>query len=396
MPIDQITTTMRNFFACTVFCLFLIFLFACEFDTNPTSPTINTPSNEVVDKGPDIPGTPVSDREESPVSGESNPLVPSNAGKENPKVSRVGFYNVENLFDTKDEPRKDDNEFTPKGRNEWSNERYNRKLDLIAKVIDYMGEPGLMGLAEVENATVLKDLAKNKAFDNSDYGYVHQESPDNRGIDVALLYDKQEYDLIKSDYIRINFPRSIVSGYTTRDVLYANLKDKKGNYYHMFVNHWPSRRDGKEASEPKRTYVAAQVMKKVDEIRKKYDDANIILVGDFNDEPTDKSISQVLGAKGTTKNASAKELYNLSAQADRAGYGSYNYRGNWNMLDQMIVSGTLLDGKGAEVSKLQVFQRKFMLFKHPKNGYTPNRTYGGSRYYGGYSDHLPICAEIKR
>ncbi len=312
-------------------------------------------------------------------------------------VARIGFYNVENLFDLTDEQNKKDDDFTPTGRNEWDKKKYERKINHLAKVIHYMGEPGIMGLCEVENSWVLKDLIEDEQFKNSDYGFVHQESPDLRGIDVALLYDKSEYNLLEQDFIRIDFPKKVVEDYTTRDVLYAVLQNSKKEKIHVFVNHWPSRRGGVEASEPKRTYVASQVKNKIDGIFRKNKKEHVVLIGDFNDEPFNKSVNEVLGAKPPVSDSRPGALYDLMYDLEKEGLGSYNYRGEWNMLDHVIVSGSLLDGKKTDVYNAKVFNRKWMLFYHEKSGqYRPNRTYSRGRYFGGYSDHLPVCVEIGR
>ncbi len=306
----------------------------------------------------------------------------------------IGFYNVENFFDLEDEPRKDDEFFTPSGRAKWTYDRYAKKMNNIGKVIKEMGQPALMGLCEVENKTVLADLVKHKTIKSAGYAYAHEESPDNRGIDVALLYRKKDFTLESQEVIRINFPRSIVTNYTTRDILYVKGIFRNSERVHVFINHWPSRRDGQAASEPKRTYVAQQLRNKLDDIFRKEKNANVIIMGDFNDEPSNKSVDEVLGAQKPSGKGKQGTLYNLTLPLESSGKGSYNYRGDWNMLDQVIVSGGLMDGQGWEADDAEVFSKDWLLFRHPKNGPTPNRTYGGTKYYGGYSDHLPVKAEL--
>ncbi|MGB1216654.1 MAG: endonuclease, partial [Saprospiraceae bacterium] len=189
----------------------------------------------------------------------SNGIIPNNAGPEDTSIDRIACYNVENLFDTKDDANKNDSQFLPSGKNKWTQDRYEKKIKDIAKVINYMGVPGIMGLVEVENKNVLEDLINDPQLKEGDYKFVHEESPDYRGIDVALLYDSEEYKLIESSVIRINFPKSIVTNYTTRDVLHVILKRKRSEKFHIFINHWPSRRGGEMESQPKRVYVAEQV-----------------------------------------------------------------------------------------------------------------------------------------
>ncbi len=311
-----------------------------------------------------------------------------------PDVQKVAFYNVENLFDTVDEPGKDDEGFTPKGALNWTKARYKTKLDNISKVVRGMAFPELLGLCEVENKTVLKDLIKHPDLAKEKYRFVHYESPDKRGIDCAFLYKKDIFKVEDSEYIRINFPKKIVTAYTTRDLLYIKGQYMGKEMLHIFVVHWPSRRGGSEASEPKRVYVAQQVKKKIDNLLKKDPNANIIVMGDFNDTPANKSVADILKAQSPDKIDNQTALYNCSLPLFKKGIGSHNYKGEWNMLDQIIVSKSLLDNDGLKASYTKVYQKKEITFYHPKYGLMPNRTYSGPNYYGGFSDHLPIYIEL--
>ena len=309
--------------------------------------------------------------------------------------SRIAFYNVENLFDTKDDPKKKDEEFTPDSEKKWTQERYEKKLTQIAKVIAGMELPSLVGLCEVENSKVVKDLSKQLVLDAVDYGFVHKESPDVRGIDVALLYDKSVFKVLEQKTIPINFPESIVKDYVTRDILHV-----KGNYQgkvlHVFVNHWPSRYGGAKESEPKRVFVAKQLRKAVTAIYEVDANANIAIIGDFNDETDNRSIVQGLGAQRSMKTIRPENLYNCFAELDDMKQGSYNYRGNLNVIDQIIVSSSLADTNALPyVQNATIYKPEWISFRHPKYGTTPNRTYGGPRYYGGFSDHYPIFMDLK-
>lgn len=313
------------------------------------------------------------------------------------RTLRIAFYNVENLFDTEDNPDKPDDEFTPEGRNKWTPERYRIKLDKLAQVIEGMEFPALVGLSEVENERVCTDLTQTKTLRNQGYRVVHHESPDYRGIDNALIYRDRHFRVLDHKAIGIEFPASIVENYTTRDILYVRgiLHDR--DTLHVFVNHWPSRRGGLEASEPKRSYVAGQLRGAVDRIFAQNARAKIVVMGDFNDETDNRSVAEVLRAKDDSLDAEPGELYNTHASLDAVGVGTYNYRGNWNLLDQIIVSGELVKGtQGYELITAGVFKRDWLMFQHDKYGETPNRTYGGPNYYGGYSDHLPVYIEIRR
>lgn len=314
-----------------------------------------------------------------------------------PKDIRIGFYNVENLFDTIDIANKIDEEFTPTSDKKWNTTRYFKKLNDLAKIVDAIQYPEILGLCEVENKTVLEDFTQQTSLKNHDYSYVHFESPDARGIDVALIYQKKVFKVLDSDNIQIDFPKSVIGEepYTTRDILYVKGIFGNNEILHLFINHFPSRRGGVKASEPKRVYVAQQLRSRIDQIQKADKNANILITGDFNDETNNKSISEVLNANAPTSNNTSTDLVNCSAKMDEEKKGTYNYRGDWNMLDQMIVSGAMLQPNSkTKVGRLGIFQEEWMMFKSDRNGWTPNRTYGGPNYYGGYSDHLPIYVEV--
>ncbi len=314
------------------------------------------------------------------------------------KDFRIGFYNVENLFDTIDIEGKADEEFTPQSKKKWNTERYFKKLNDLAKVVEGMNYPAILGLCEVENATVLQDFISETSLKNHNYGYVHFESPDFRGIDVAMIYQKRIFQVLDSETIEINFPKSIIGEetYTTREILHVTGIFAEKETLHLYINHFPSRRGGLKASEPKRTYVAEQLMKSVNEVLSKNKNANILLMGDFNDEPDNNSITKTIGAKNLPDNSSSPSLINCAYDLDQMKKGTYNFRGNWNMLDQIIVSNSMLqkDGK-LQTGEFQIFQKEWMMYKSDKYGLTPNRTYGGPNYYGGYSDHLPVFVEIR-
>lgn len=303
-------------------------------------------------------------------------------------------YNVENLFDTIDEPKKADEIFLPNSEKHWNTKRYKKKINDLARVISSINKaalPDLVGLAEVENRQVVEDLANSDFLKKGDYGIVHQESPDIRGIDVALMYKKSTFTYIEHEAIEVNY--DFDPSTKTRDILYVKGKINNDEILHVFVNHWSSRREGMEKTEPKRLHAASLVRKKVDEILKADKDAKIIIVGDFNDEPQNKSLSQILNA-GNSKKQDDRKLYNLLYSKDLADKGTYNYKGNWNMLDNIVVSKALLDSqKGYVVSsaEAEIFQQSWMMYYNKRyDTYTPSKTYGGPNYYGGVSDHLPV------
>ena len=299
----------------------------------------------------------------------------------------VGFYNVENLFDTADDPKKNDEDFTPSGKLAWTNERYQLKLGRIAEVIDSLpGEfPAIMGLCEIENKKVLEDLVKEKTIAGYGYSIIHQDSPDERGIDVAMLYDPKRVKILFSKYTTVNLPNE--ADPYTRDLLYVKA-ETGGDVVHLFVNHWPSRGGGQMESEGNRIAAANVVDMLVGDILKADANANILLMGDFNDFPSDKSVSSVLNAGVNPEN----RLFNYMYDDEKAGKGSYFYKGSWSPLDQFMASKGLHDGKGkliAPDNAASYYAGDFVMFTTNDGQKRPNRTYVGEDYKGGYSDHLP-------
>jgi predicted extracellular nuclease len=309
----------------------------------------------------------------------------------------VAFYNVENLFDTKDEPGKQDEEFTPQGDKKWTNARYQTKLQDVSKVISSINEgdlPEIVGLAELENEKVLKDLINTGLLVRGKYAVVHHESPDFRGIDCALIYRPEEFKVLKQVVIPVHFKDE--PNYKTRDILYVKGKAPDNEVFHIFVNHWPSRIGGLEKTEPNRVEVAQILKSKIDSILNNDSKANIIVMGDMNDEPANKSVHEILGAQNPEEGRGT--LVNLMYPADIEGKGTYYYQGEWDMLDNLIVSQSLLDDKGFRCTEEKgfIYHETWMEYKNRDGVATPNRTYGGSNYYGGVSDHFPVYFRLRR
>ena len=264
--------------------------------------------------------------------------------------------------------------------------------------MDSIGNIQFIGFAEVENKNVVEDLMKTPAFEDGKYKVVHFDSPDKRGIDVAFAYNQKLFSVKKTSTIQIHFPSEIEKDYTTRLILHVEGELNNGERLHFFINHWPSRRGGEAKSQPKRLWVAAQLKSAVSKIFEKDANANIIIMGDFNDETNNLSIASVLGALPAHKTQAIPGLlYDLYDVFDANNQGSYRYKANWNMLDQIIVSGSLLGSgnTGITIENPNIFQQKWMMYQNSKYGATPSRTYGGKKYFGGYSDHLPIYATLK-
>ena len=301
---------------------------------------------------------------------------------------RVAFYNVENLFDTVDDPAIDDQEFLPASEKQWTHQRYQDKLTKLAEVITALGHPLLVGLAEVENAQVLHDLTATSSLHT--YKIIHFDAPDSRGIDVALLY-QESFKPYLARPIAVNLP----DNHKTRDILRVS-----GTLYqdtlHILVNHWPSRVGGLEKTEPNRVAVATQVKQEVGAIVANSPAAKIIVMGDFNDEPDNRSIAEVLGAQRRMAGQPAI-LFNPMAKLQTDGQGSYNYRGNWDMLDQIILSAGLSQasaGISYHENSATVFSPEWLQQQGGDYDGYPHRTYAGPNYLGGYSDHFPVFIEF--
>ncbi len=319
--------------------------------------------------------------------------------KDPPRLT-VMFYNTENLFDTVDDPATDDDAFTPAGKKEWTQERYTKKLEDLAKVITGVlpkGSPDLIGLSEVENRKVLEDLIHTGKLKKVDYGIIHEESPDRRGIDVALLYNPGRFRYLSHRRLPIRFPRDTTK---VRDILYVKGR-ADGEMLHIFVNHWKSRSGGLRATEQKRIFSAVVLRRAVDSILNFEPQAKIIILGDFNDEPTNMSIMQILMAADKRKNIGRRDLYNLMYDMHNLhDTGTYSYKSSWLMLDQIILSYPLLQDKNGWHTGYNgghIFSEEWMLYDNPKAGRpVPNRTYGGPSYFGGISDHLPVYCSLEK
>ncbi len=326
-------------------------------------------------------------------------MFPGLQAKDPPRLT-VMFYNTENLFDTVDDPATEDDAFTPAGEKKWTRERYEKKLEDLAKAIAEVlpkGTPALIGLSEVENRQVVEDLAHTGKLKKRDYQVVHEESPDKRGIDVALLYDPARFRYLSHRSVRITFPRNDTK---VRDILYVKGR-ADGELLHLFVNHWKSRSGGVRATEQMRVYSAVVLRRMVDSILNFEPQAKIILMGDFNDEPTNMSLMQILQAADKRKNISRRDLYNLMYDAHNLrDTGTYSYKGSWLMLDQIIVSYPLLqdkEGWHTDYHGGHIFSQEWMLYDNPKAGCpVPNRTYGGPNFFGGISDHLPVYCTFEK
>ncbi len=314
------------------------------------------------------------------------------------KTLVVAHYNVENLFDTLNDPHKNDEEFLPAGKNAWSSARYLTKLERLSRVIREMNDgrgPDLLGLCEVENRAVVEDLNKQLNIKKRKYALAHFESPDNRGIDVALLYDQKTFKFLSAQSLHVTLPGD--RPYPTRDVLLVTGLTKNKSRLHVFVNQWPSRYGGAEASAPSRAAAAARVKQAVDSLRKHDPSSYLLIMGDFNDSPWDKAPRLVLGADSSRTGDNL--LYNpfMAAELDST-QGSYRYRGDWSYIDHIILSTNVFTPN----SKLRYVEESagairfdYLFEQEGRFAGNPWRTYAGPKYLGGYSDHLPVMLKLE-
>ncbi len=306
----------------------------------------------------------------------------------NSKIASVAFYNLENLFDTTDDPKTLDDDFTPEGKKNWDKKRYQKKLRKLAKVISKIGKdtvggpPSLLGVAEVENKTVIKALAATKKLHKYGYDVVHYDSPDERGIDVGILYRIDQFELTRSETIAVYIENEPGIRDYTRDILYITGK-LMGHTVHVLVNHWPSRREGAEETAHKRIAVAKRCRQIISEIHESDQEARIIIMGDFNDGPNSESVKNYLVQH---------DFYNPMVFLATRYEGSLNHRFEWYLFDQIILSTNFmrLYRNPLRYRSSKIYNDKALTEYRGKFKGNPFRTYAGKRYLGGYSDHFPV------
>lgn len=308
------------------------------------------------------------------------------------KIS-VAFYNLENLFDTEDDPNTLDDDFTAEGYKNWNGKRYSNKLRKLGRVISQVGlketegAPALLGVAEVENKEVLLNLIETKELKDVGYDVVHYDSPDERGIDVGLLYRKEYFEVLESETVSVYLESEFGERDYTRDILHVT-GNLQGIKTHILVNHWPSRRSGVEESEPKRITAAQKNRSIVETIQEQDPEARIIIMGDFNDGPHNESVKNHLVQK---------DLYNPMVFLNTRYEGSLNHNFEWYLFDQIILSTNFmrLHENPLTYEMSNIYNEHYLTeFKGRFKG-NPFRTYAGKRYLGGYSDHFPVYCVFK-
>lgn len=308
----------------------------------------------------------------------------------------ISFYNLENLFDTLDNTLINDEEFLPAGSKNYNTSIYLDKLDKLATVISQIGTeispdgPVLLGVAEVENDTVLKDLVKNKLIEKRNYQIVHYDSKDARGIDVGLLYNPKYFTVEASNNLYVQLPGGSKDAYYTRDILWVKGK-LDGETVHIYVNHWPSRSGGEKRSAPGRNAAAQVCRNHIDSIARLEPNAKLIVMGDLNDDPTNESVAVILNAKGNQSQLSKGGLFNPWTDLYKKGIGTLAYQDAWGLFDQIIISQAWLDKnqKGFFYYQPYIFNKQYLVENNGRYKGYPMRTWDGNTYRGGYSDHFP-------
>jgi hypothetical protein len=338
------------------------------------------------------------------ITGTAGNKITDNSDKKvKVQVSCVAFYNQENFFDTIHNENVNDEEYTPNGSMKWGTMKYKAKLEHMSYAISQIGldySPAgvaFIGLSEIENQGVLEDLVKQPTLANRSYQIVHYDSPDRRGIDVALLYNPKLFIVTNSKSYRLH---TADSTFRTRDQLMVSgyLQNEK---VHIIVNHWPSRTNGEIASRPKRNAAAALTRSIADSLFRVDPKAKIIIMGDLNDDPFNESCATILGAKKEINDVKEGELYNTLWKTLDMGVGSLAYNDQWNLFDQIIISSELAHGNGNKLKlwKAEVFNRSFLTQQEGKYKGTPLRTHAGGVWMNGYSDHFPtliyLVKEVK-
>lgn len=316
-------------------------------------------------------------------------------------VAAVGYYNVENLFDTILSPLANDPEWTPQGTNQWNTERYNHKIHNISKVIGLMAQeltpsgPAVLGLSEVENRQVMIDLANHPHIKDRNYQVVHYESPDRRGIDVGLIYQPRYFTYISSK----SYPTRIEGrdDFVTRDQLLVT-GELLGERMHFIVVHWPSRLGGERRSRPLRIAAANLARHIIDSIQTAEPGARVMIMGDFNDDPSDLSVSRHLRAHDNKVKLTDRDLYNPFLDFYRRGLGTLAYRDAWNLFDMVILTPSLLSNENNQLHLLraEVFNRPFLRQTSGRFQGYGFRTFAGGVYLGGFSDHFPVYVFLVR
>lgn len=315
------------------------------------------------------------------------------------KIRTLAFYNLENLFDTINNPNKND-EASPMMELKVNKSKvYWDKIDKLGSVLSQIGvdkartSPAIIGVCEVENRAVLEDLVKSKYLKKMNYDIIHYESPDKRGIDVALLYQKRYFKPVNHESFTPNIFRNGYRVYTRDQLLVSGYLDDE--LIHVIVNHWPSRSGGEAKSRPLREKAAYQNTKIVEKVRETDPNAKIFIMGDFNDDPINASFKKVLKTKSKKEDVKDGDIYNPYEDLFRRGFNTLGYRDNINLFDQILFTSPVLDNGEKDFStykmyKAMIFNKRFLTGKKGRYKGYPFRSFSNGNYTGGYSDHYPV------
>jgi hypothetical protein len=317
------------------------------------------------------------------------------AQQKNFKVAIVAFYNCENFYDTTDNPKVNDDEFTPKGPRNYNSKIYWNKVEKLATVISQLGTdispdgPAILGVAEIENDTVLNDLISHPLIKKRNYKFVHYDSRDARGVDVALIYNPKYFTPEESKPLFVSLPSGSKDAYYTRDVLWVKGKFD-GETIHVLVNHWPSRVGGEERSAPGRAAAAAVCKVQMAKVAETEPNAKFIIMGDLNDDPVSPSITEVLKAKAKIADVKPGGIYNPWTDLYKKGIGTLAYQDAWSLFDQIMITYPWLNKEqsGFFFYKQFIFNKEFLVESTGRYKGYPMRTWDGLTYRGGYSDHF--------
>ena len=317
------------------------------------------------------------------------------------QMALVGFYNLENLFDTIDDPNKRDEEFLPDGQNRWNTEKYMTKLANMSEVISQIGRDddpdglAVLGISEIENRQVIEDLINTPLLKPMGFKIIHYDSPDKRGVDVGMIYRPKYLEVTNTKSYRLTIPG--MDHFYTRDQLVVSGK-LLGDDIHFIVNHWPSRRGGEKASRPLRNAAAALSRHIVDSLLALNPQAKIIVMGDLNDQPTNESVLKIMNAKGNKDKLKDGEFYNPMYKLYKQGIGSGAWRDTWSLFDQTLLSQGLLsnDYSTYKYYGVRIFNKSFLKQKEGRYKGYPYRTFAGGTWMGGYSDHFPVYVILIR
>lgn len=318
----------------------------------------------------------------------------SRAQKKQVQVAAIAFYNLENFFDPEDDPNKADEDFTPEGSHHYTETVFREKTHNLATVLAQLGTAytangaSLIGVAEVEDDRALKTLVSQPEIKNRHYRFIRFDGPDNRGINVALLYNPAHFKVLEAQPLPVNLEFA-GSGHT-RDVLLVHGV-LLGDSVYVLVNHWPSRSGGEAASAPKRAAAAEVNKRATQQLLAKNPNAKIVIMGDLNDDPVSPSVAKVLGTTGNPQEAQPGGLYNPWLKYYRKGLGTLCYDDKWNLFDQIIVSGGWLSARNGhwQYYTSSIFDQDFLKTSFGKYRGYPHRSYSGTKWINGYSDHFP-------